>query len=176
MRTSVKKRAWVLLLLAGGCSGVGWNPIVKETVSVSPQPPMVVRQDAADLQNRFADNPAEKRDAVQDAVMWSEKYRQLSETTESLWEKNAFLAESNTHLKQQVDTLQAQLDQARKELDEANSFLQKMHLELNQWKTDVLGFREEMRRSQTAQMTALAKILRILGAEPVEPSAAQPAK
>jgi uncharacterized protein YeaO (DUF488 family) len=55
-----------------------------------------------------------------------------------------------------------------KELAEANEFLQQMHVELNKWKSDVLGFREEMRQAQQAQLEALAKILRVLGAEPVK--------
>lgn len=163
-----------VLLLAGGCRTLEVNPIVKEPVSVSPQPPAVVRQDAAGLQNRFTDATSEQQDAVQSAVMWSEKYQRLSEAANELREKNAQLLEENVMLKQEVQTIRAELTQTRRELDDANSFLQKMHLELNQWKTDVLGFREEIRRSEAAQITALAKILRILGAEPVEASPTEP--
>ena len=43
-----------------------------------------------------------------------------------------------------------------------------MHVELNQWKADVLGFRDEMRKAEAAQLQALGKILRILGAEPAD--------
>jgi len=67
-----------------------------------------------------------------------------------------------------VETLKAQLSQTQKELEEANEFLQKMHVELNQWKADVLGFRDEMRKAEAAQLQALGKILRILGAEPAD--------
>ena len=85
--------------------------------------------------------------------------------------------EENTHLKKEVGELRSQLAQARKELEEANEFLQKMHVELNQWKADVLGFREELRKAQVAQLQALGKILRILGAEPLEvetPASSEP--
>ena len=64
----------------------------------------------------------------------------------------------------------------QKELDEANAFLQQMHLELSEWKTDVLGFRDEIRKSQKAQLEALGKILSVLGAEPVTIPDAAPAE
>lgn len=174
-RFHLSQAAILFLLLAGGCRTLEVNPIVKDPVSVSPRPPAVVQQDTANLQNRFSDETAEQQDAVQSAVMWSEKYQQLSETASELREKNIRLLEENTMLKQEVQTIRVELTQTRKELDDANSFLQKMHLELTQWKTDVLGFRDEIRRSEAAQLSALAKILRILGAEPVEPAAAPPA-
>jgi len=36
---------------------------------------------------------------------------------------------------------------------------------LNNWKTDILGFRDEMRDAETAQLEALLKILKVLGGE-----------
>lgn len=122
---------------------------------------------SAALERRFAEG-ASGPDAVQTALMWSEKYQQLSETANQLRERNIQLFEENARLKKEVETLNSQLRQTQKELDEANEFLQKMHAELNQWKADVLGFREEMRKAQAAQLQALAKILRILGAEPAD--------
>ncbi len=44
-------------------------------------------------------------------------------------------------------------------------------LSLNNWKNDVLGFREEMRSAQTAQLQALMKILKALGGEPMTETA-----
>ena len=40
-----------------------------------------------------------------------------------------------------------------------------MRVELNNWKTNVLGFREEMRQADTEQLKALLKVLTILGGE-----------
>ena len=162
-----------LSMLVGGCGSMEWTPIVKETVSVTPQSPVIVQQDPSGLQNRFSDTSSKQADAVRNAVMWSEKYQKLSEEANILREQNTKLREENTQIKQHLKLTQAELEQVKKELDDANNFLQKMHLELNQWKADVLGFREEIRRSETAQITALAKILRILGAEPVEMSSEQ---
>jgi len=65
-----------------------------------------------------------------------------------------------------------ELKQARKELDEANAMLREMQTELAKWKADVLGYRDEMRTAQTAQIDALRRILRLLGAEEIPPAAA----
>ena len=167
---------WIGLLVgATGCDALRMGYFVKDPVSVSPQPPVVVQRDAAELKNRFSDNEAQQKDAVQNAVMWSEKYQKLSETANDLREKNIRLMEENARLTKQFQSAQADLKQTRQELEDANSFLQKLHMELAQWKSDVLGFRDEIRRSQAAQLTALTKILRILGAEPVEaPKASTP--
>ncbi|HOK66163.1 MAG TPA: hypothetical protein PK054_10225 [Anaerohalosphaeraceae bacterium] len=131
------------------------------------QTPAVSTASAAALERRFTEGSTGP-DAVQTALIWSEKYQQMSETASQLREKNVQLFEENARLKKEVDSLKTQLAQTQKELDEANEFLQKMHAELNQWKADVLGFREEMRKAQAAQLQALAKILRILGAEPAD--------
>jgi hypothetical protein len=40
-----------------------------------------------------------------------------------------------------------------------------MIVELNNWKADVIGFRQEMRSAEKAQLEALLKILQILGGE-----------
>ncbi|MHC5165832.1 MAG: hypothetical protein ACYSOI_10975, partial [Planctomycetota bacterium] len=59
-------------------------------------------------------------------------------------------------------------EQTKKDMTEANEFLGQMHLELNKWKTDVLGFRQEIRQAQQVQIEALGKILRVLGAETID--------
>ena len=43
-----------------------------------------------------------------------------------------------------------------------------MNLQLNKWKGDVLGFRDEMRKAQATQLGALKQIMQILGAELTE--------
>jgi hypothetical protein len=40
-----------------------------------------------------------------------------------------------------------------------------MRIELNEWKTNILGFRDEMRNADKAQLQALMKILEALGGE-----------
>jgi hypothetical protein len=70
--------------------------------------------------------------------------------------------------------MKMELEQTRKELQQSNALLQDAHIELSKWKADVLGFREEIRQAQTAQLLALSKILRILGAESMESQIEQP--
>lgn len=146
-------------------------PPVQQTLPAEPAAPAsgaaVPPSGSAAMERRFTEGPSGP-DAVQTALIWSEKYQQLSETANQLREKNVQLFEENARLKKEVESLKSELAQTQKELEEANEFLQKMHVELNQWKSDVLGFREEMRKAQAAQLQALAKILRILGAEPAE--------
>jgi chromosome segregation ATPase len=144
-------------------------PVSQESVKAAPAPASPPAGSAA-LERRFTDGSSTS-DAVQSALQWSEKYQQLSETANQIREKNMQLFEENTKLKKEVEDLQRRLAKTQKELEEANEFLQKMHVELNEWKADVLGFREELRKAQAAQLQALGKILRILGAEPAESKA-----
>ena len=40
-----------------------------------------------------------------------------------------------------------------------------MRIELNNWKSNILGFRDEMRNADNAQLDALVKILEVLGGQ-----------
>ena len=122
------------------------------------------------VDNRFVDNTESSSDSVESVLAWSEKYEKLLATTENLTEKNNTLSTENNDLKQKVSDLTAELDKTKAELKEAGSFIQQMHVELGKWKTDVLGFREEMRSAQAAELVALKKILRLLGAEMTVPA------
>lgn len=42
--------------------------------------------------------------------------------------------------------------------------------ELTKWKSNVLGFRQEIQTAQQAQLEALQKVLRLLGGEVPEPT------
>ncbi|MHC4387094.1 MAG: hypothetical protein ACYS8I_03550 [Planctomycetota bacterium] len=95
----------------------------------------------------------------------SKKYAELSQEATMLRQKNQDFAAKNYQLKDQAAILEAQLQQAQKELTEANELLIEMRIELNNWKTDVLGFRGEMREAEKAQLQALLKILEVLGGE-----------
>ena len=75
---------------------------------------------------------------------------------------------------EQVASLDGQLQQTQKELAEANGLLIEMRIELNNWKADILGFREEMRNAETAQLETLLRILKILGGQvTTEPARAE---
>lgn len=114
---------------------------------------------------RFQDSPTETRTAVESAIELSEKYARLSDETGALREKNQQLEADNQHLLQQIETLEAKLRQTQKELGEANDLLIEMLTELNNWKSNILGFRGEMREAAKAQLEAMLKVLEILGGE-----------
>ena len=121
------------------------------------------------IERRFVTTESQP-DAIQSAVTWAKKYEELPEQNTALREKHNQLFLQNTQLTSQLDQTKAELERTRKELAEANEFIQQMHVELNKWKSDVLGFRDEMRQAQQAQLEALSRILQVLGAESVKPA------
>ena len=113
--------------------------------------------------NRFTDSGSEQTTVVESAIEISQKYAELSEEAVLLKQKNQLLAEENNILNQKVKELQQLLGQTQKELTEANDLLIDMRVELNNWKTNVLGFRDEIRQADSEQLKALIKIIEILG-------------
>lgn len=114
---------------------------------------------------RFQDTPLEGRTPVQSALELSEKYARLSDQNAALRQENQRLGTDNENLRQQVASLEAKLQQTQKELGEANNLLIEMLTELNNWKSNILGFRGEMRQAAQAQLEALLKVLEILGGQ-----------
>ena len=131
-----------------------------------PAPPPAVADES--IERRFTETETESTDAVQSALMWSQRYEDLLAKTENLRETKNTLSVENTDLTYKLTELKAELDQTKAELAQANDFLHEMQMELTKWKSDVLGFRDEMRKAQAAQLEALQRVLRILGAEFVE--------
>jgi lysyl-tRNA synthetase class I len=145
-------------------------PTMTYQVPSEPYAPVVSSPAANNnMENRFTDETSDNNtNAVESALMWSNRYEELSVKTEKLRDENSELKLSNTNQKHAMNQLQADLDKTKAELDDANEFLQEMDLQLNKWKSDVLGFREEMRGAQETQLKALIKIMKILGAETSE--------
>ena len=114
---------------------------------------------------RFREPNTQGRTAVESAIELSEKYAKLSDQTVALRERNQSLLAENTDLKKRVSELESKLMQTQKELNEANDLLIEMLTELNNWKGDVLGFRNEMREASKAQLEALLRILETLGGQ-----------
>jgi predicted nuclease with TOPRIM domain len=120
---------------------------------------------------RFQESAPQTQTAVESAVEMSQKYATLSEQAAAMQQENRNLLAQNEQLSQQLYASQKQLQQTQKELSEANDLLIEMRIELNNWKTDVLGFRDEMRDAEKAQLEALFKILNVLGAK-IKPESA----
>ncbi|MHC5213703.1 MAG: hypothetical protein ACYSOO_03835 [Planctomycetota bacterium] len=138
------------------------------SVETPEEAPMVIDETPEKMQKRFDPTIEDSVDSDQSNVQWASKYEELSISNNALRETNNELTVKNNQLKQQIEAIKSELEQTKNDLTEANDFLGQMHLELNKWKTDVLGFRQEIRQAQQVQVEALGKILRVLGAEPMD--------
>jgi chromosome segregation ATPase len=130
-----------------------------------PSSPKSEKQHSDSVAKRFQESAPQKPTVVESAMELSQKHAKLSEEAAVLRQENKDLTARNQQLKGQVVTLEAQLQQTQRELNEANDLLITMRIELNNWKTDILGFRDEIRDAETAQLEALLKILKVLGGE-----------
>ncbi len=140
---------------------------VQEPSKVAARPDSTEIQQSASVAKRFQESasPIQNPTVVASAMELSKKHVILSEQTAVLREQNKELIVQKQQLKDQVVALEAQLQQTQKELNEANDLLITMRIELNNWKVDILGFRNEIRNAETAQLEALLKILKVLGGE-----------
>jgi chromosome segregation ATPase len=159
---------FVITTILTGCKLVD-EPIGIE-VTRRRQPQMTPSPAATDesVERRFTETETESTDAVQSALMWSQRYDELLTNTEKLRETKNTLSVENADLRYKLAEMKTELDQTKAELAQANDFLHEMQMELTKWKSDVLGFRDEMRKAQAAQLEALQRVLRVLGAEFVE--------
>ena len=132
----------------GLATGPRWGP--------EPTPAYSSSASSAEIQNPTA---------VESAIALSDKYAKLSEEASTLRQQKQALETEKRKLTDDLQSCRSQLEQAQKELVEVNDLLVKMQLELNNWKSDVLGFRDEMRDAEKAQLEALLKILKLLGGE-----------
>lgn len=110
--------------------------------------------------------------AVEDALQWSRKYAQATEELHQERQKSRALEEENRRLREQIAELEGDLTQAQQELEEANTLLIEVRSENEKWRKNILGYRDEMRRSHLTELEALAKVLKLLGAEIAETSPA----
>ena len=138
----------------------------RKAVEVVVHPGPAERQPALqeNVAKRFPES-APGQTVVESAMELSDKYAILSEEAAVVRQQNYELITKNRQLEEQLVALEAQVRQTQKELTEANDILVEMRIELNDWKSDVLGFRDEMRDAGTEQLRALLKILEILGGE-----------
>jgi chromosome segregation ATPase len=148
-----------LIFIPQGCSTVQNSKKDDDQTGFSE----MLRNDS--VARRFEESSTQKPTAVDSAIELSEKYVALTDEASLLRQQNKDLITRNQLFEDQVAALEKQLKQTQKELAEANEILIEMRVELNNWKSDVLGFREEMRDAETAQLEALLKILQVLGGE-----------
>jgi len=156
----------LLISLLAGCT------ITKEPGKLSVQPGSIKQpqQNTKPLPSdsfakRFQEPSSQSPTAVESAIELSQKYAKLSEEAAVLRQENQDIITRNRQIKDLNTALKTQLQQTQKELTEANDLMIEMRIELNNWRTDILGFRNEMRDADTTQLQALLRILKILGGE-----------
>jgi septal ring factor EnvC (AmiA/AmiB activator) len=164
MRTSKKILLYfiapsVLLSLFYGCL-----PNQQQTPAVVQQPNFG-QQQSDTVSKRFDESTSKNPSVVESAIQLSEKYAKLSEESAAMQQENKQLQNENARMKSELNETRTKLTQTQKELAEANDLLIDMRLELNNWKVDILGFRDEIRKANKAQLDSLLKVLEILGGE-----------
>ncbi|MCY2932037.1 MAG: hypothetical protein NTV86_21595 [Planctomycetota bacterium] len=181
MRTLCGTLVLSAAVFSGGCDRMNMNMMqdhrpsaVAATPAIEPDrparynpprvnPPVVVREEGSDT-------------AVDKALDWAQKYMEVSAKLTASEKENRALTEKSQALQQQLDTNKAQLAAAQKELNEANAMLKELETRLTKWQENVLGYRQEMREAQKAQMEAMARVIKLLGGEvPAAGAAGAPA-
>jgi hypothetical protein len=156
----------LLIFLLSGCS-ITKEPGTFTVLPISHKQPKqnTTQPPSGSVAKRFQDPVSEKPTAVDSAMELSQKYAKLSAEAAVLHQENQNLISKNLQFRDQNAILKAQLLQTQKELTEANDLMIEMRIELNNWKTDIIGFRDEMRDADSSQLQALLRILKILGGE-----------
>lgn len=151
----------VLTLMLAGC------PALQEPVDVILEPGSN-QQQSNTMSKRFQGTASNGQTAVDSAIDLAKKNTEIFEQMVVLRQENQELTAENRQLKGRIAVLEPELEQAKKELNEANDLLIDMTTELNNWKVDILGNREEIRQANIAQMEILLKIAEAMGAEVTE--------
>ncbi|MEN6309379.1 MAG: hypothetical protein ABFD91_16655 [Anaerohalosphaeraceae bacterium] len=165
---SVRLLSVAVIVMLAGCRMTEERIIPLMTSQPEPPKeaaPLVVTQDSASLERRFTDPVQTQTDPSQLMAMWAQRYEESSRQNEKLRENSSNLVLENARLMQENEKLKLELQECRRDIEQSNTLLEQAHVELSKWKADVLGFRDEIRQAQTAQLSALTKILRVLGAE-----------
>ena len=165
----MKKFEYTFLLMTaavvlGGCTLENGQPEI--ILEAKPSGPQTREKNNENVSKRFEESAKSGENVVRSAVELSEKYAKQSSELSDLKEENKELLKENQELKDNIALLEPKLKQTQKELEAANNLLVEMRVELNNWNNNVLGFRDEMRMAEKAQLETLHRILRILGGEP----------
>lgn len=147
-----------LIFMSGGCMEPQQS--VGEIIKLTP-----ANHQSEATTKSFQSYPQSTPSAIDSAIKLAEKNSELSENITVLNQQNQELIAENQNLKNRLAKLEPELKQTNKELADANDLLIEMRIELNNWKTDILGFREEIRDADKAQLNSLLKILKVLGGE-----------
>lgn len=167
----IKQAPVVLFMAAVALSGCQWKPVQPNQAKVNDAPQGRKGQLGHLSKTAIHDETLAGPDtAVDTALQWAQKCSELSEQLGRADKDNRLLRKENLEFKEQATKLQTDLSLAEKELQGANTMLMDLQKQLENWKASVLGFRQEMRQAQRAQLAALTKVLKLLGGEVTGPA------
>jgi hypothetical protein len=113
--------------------------------------------------------------AVAEAMAWMERYTKEVETRTRIEKDKRALEDKNRELSTKLAKAENELKRTQQELDEANAMMLRLNADLKAWKKDVLGYRSEMRAAHKQTVTALGRVLQLLGGEvPTNPLTVTP--
>ena len=161
-RMQIDKRIFLFLVLLVLAFLLAGCPSSREPVEVAIKPESY-NHDSDHVSKRFQGVSPGAQSAVDSAIELAKRNTQFSEENAALRQKIQELAVENQRLKNSIVVLEPELKQTKKELAEANDLLIEMRIELNNWKTDILGFRNEIRDADKVQLETLRRILEVLG-------------
>jgi hypothetical protein len=163
----LRKTLVLMALAAFAAAGCAWTqPATSRTPPPAPPPPTTIKSADEDVFYQKAkpvDPPLPT--AVETTLALQDKYTRSLEDLQRERDRTRDLTEEKRKLDDAVNKTQADLAKAQLELSDANALLMQMRQELEKWKTDVMGFRDEMRQASQTQLDALAKVMNLLGAE-----------
>ncbi len=164
----MNRLTWVMILaVALGSAGCDWKKM--QMAGLSNGKPVENKQPAPEptpsAPSPVAPKVSEGPSPVEQALELSRQLKKAQEDLDRVRQENEDLAGQNTKLASQAAQATTELDQAQRELADANDMLREMKVELSNWKANVMGFREEMRTAQVAQIDGLRRILKLLGAD-----------
>ncbi len=158
----------IAIVLTSGLCLAGCDELAVSAARQNPVPQTPARTTQANYMPQTAiitDLQTPGPTAIESALAWSGKYADLSEKLVAIQEVKQQLDKDNRRLLVEQAKLRTELEQTSNELDEANDMLIQMRTELDKWKANILGFREEMQEMEMAQTQALTKVLELLGGQ-----------
>jgi chromosome segregation ATPase len=163
MTMQANKKIFSFLILSALTFLLTGCPAFQEPLKVVLKPNSTKQQ--SNVSKRFQDVAPKGQTTVDSAIELSKKNTEFLEQMMVLRQENQKLTAENRRLKDRIAVLEPELKQAKKHLDDADDLLIDMTTELNNWKIQILGFQDEIRNADIAQMEILLKIAKAMGAE-----------
>jgi len=140
------------------------------------QPPPVVTPSQASYLPGTTVRPENEptNSAVDAAMMWAERYNAAITERDAALDQARRAEHGHAEADKKVLELQRALEQSLRELADANKTLLVLQADLDKWKSDVLGFRAEIRDAMAAELDALRQIMKVLGGELADSPATEP--